>query len=161
MRRRAGSGWVLVGLVVLVLLVWSSRVGDLGAIIEATVTDRSPGKEGSRISTISYGEPVMLEMCTVPGKITIFDFYSDGCPPCVRFAPILHAAVEKDPALALKVVDINRKGQKGIDWGSPVAKQHQLSGIPFLVVFDGNGTEVARGDGARVMLESYFSSTSR
>lgn len=162
MRERRGSAqfWMIVGAVA-VLLWWVTTPPSLAKLIESTATDLKPGAAGSRIVTIAHGEEVTLETATFPGKVTIFDFYSDGCPPCVMLKPILHAVVEKEPGLALHVIDINRKGKTGIDWGSPVAQQHKLSGIPYLVIFDGNGTEIARGDGARKMLATYVESTSR
>jgi thiol-disulfide isomerase/thioredoxin len=102
------------------------------------------------------GQEVNLDAHLLPGKVTIVDFYSEGCAPCRMIGPLLHAAVERDPGVSLRVVDINRPGIRGIDWTSPVARQHGLSGIPFFVVFDGNGTERARGKAAAALIGDWI-----
>ena len=159
MRERSGSAksWMIAAAAAAALW-WATTPPSLAKLIRTTATDLKPGAAGSRIRTITHGEEVTLETATFPGKVTIFDFYSDGCPPCVMLKPILHAMVEKEPGLALHVIDINRKGQQGIDWASPVARQHKLAGIPYLVIFDGDGTEIARGDTAREMLSAHLKS---
>ena len=102
--------------------------------------DNTKGTEPLRIS---YGAKVALTDYLVPGKYTIFDFYSDYCGPCKALKPTLeHIHATKDD-VALVVVDINRAGIKGIDWKSPVAAQYNLHSIPHLVVFDPSGKIVA------------------
>jgi thiol-disulfide isomerase/thioredoxin len=88
---------------------------------------------------ISHGSVVTLADYVVTGKLTIFDFYSDYCPPCRALKPRLEDLHHSHPEVALVVVDINRPGVKGIDWKSPVAQQHQLESIPHLVVFGPDG----------------------
>ncbi len=83
--------------------------------------------------------PVFLSEMVVPGKINIFDFYSDGCGPCRQIAPYLHKLKEKRPDLNIVKIDINRKGIKGIDWNSPTVKQFKIRSIPFFIVIDEKG----------------------
>jgi thiol-disulfide isomerase/thioredoxin len=97
---------------------------------------------------ISHGEPVTLADYLVPGKTTIFDFYSDYCPPCRALKPKLENLHRTHPDVALVVVDINRPGTKGIDWKSPVARQFQLESIPHLAVYGPDGHLQGEGDGA-------------
>jgi thiol-disulfide isomerase/thioredoxin len=108
--------------------------------------------EPPAVQTISHGQEVEIADYAVKGKTTIFDFYSEYCPPCTAFAPVLEELAESREDIALVVVDINRPGRFGIDWGSPVARQYGLESIPHLRVFDANGEEQARGEEARALV---------
>jgi prepilin-type processing-associated H-X9-DG protein len=95
--------------------------------------------------TISHGEEVNLEDHVVAGKITIFDFYSDYCPPCGRISPKLEELAGRRDDIAVLKVDINRPGKRGIDWQSPVARQFSLRSIPHFIIYDANGRVMAEG----------------
>jgi len=45
-------------------------------------------------------------------------------------------------------LNIDRPGTKGIDWKSPLAQQYKIKAIPYLVIFDKNGKEIANGQRA-------------
>ena len=47
-------------------------------------------------------------------------------------------------------VDINRKGVKGIDWLSPLARQYKLKSIPHFQIYDGDGNLIKEGQEAYV-----------
>lgn len=106
--------------------------------------DQAPG----RIAEITRGEEVDLKAHLVAGKTTIVDFHSPFCPPCVKLKPHLKALVEASSDLALLMVNINRDGVKGIDWGSPVVAQYGIRGVPHFKIFDPDGNLVAEGDEA-------------
>ena len=86
----------------------------------------------------------------VQGKITVVDFFSQYCPPCMRLAPLLEQLAQKRSDLAIKKVNIQRPEVSGkIDWQSPLAKQLGLHSIPHFMIFDQKGKLVvpgARGD---------------
>jgi len=82
------------------------------------------------------------------GKTNIVDFYSEYCPPCKKISPLLVKLGKKRPDLAVIKVDINRKGVKGIDWSSPVARQYGLRSIPHFQIYDGEGKLLAEGQEA-------------
>ena len=82
------------------------------------------------------------------GKTNIVDFYSDYCPPCKKISPLLQKLGRKRPDLAMLQVDINRKGVKGIDWSSPLARQYELSSIPHFQIYDGEGNLLKEGPGS-------------
>jgi thiol-disulfide isomerase/thioredoxin len=88
---------------------------------------------------ISQGNEVKLEDYLVPGKITVFDFYSEYCAPCMALAPELDKLHAKRPDVVVIKVDINRAGVKGIDFKSPVVAQYKLSSIPHFKVFGPDG----------------------
>lgn len=90
--------------------------------------------------TVSHGEEVDLAALAVPGKITVFDFTSKYCGPCMAMRPMLQRlAVERRDDIAMVFVDINRPEVQGIDWQSPVAKQYEIRSIPHFRVYDAEG----------------------
>lgn len=105
---------------------------------------------------ISHGSEINLKDQLVAGKTTIFDFYSDYCPPCRELAPQLEKLHRARADLAVVKVDINRPGTKGIDWRSPVARQYDLNSIPHLVIFGPDGRKLAEGDEAWAMVDRWL-----
>lgn len=112
--------------------------------------------KGPKPMHISHGEEVNLADYVVPGKTTVFDFYSEYCPPCRAIAPHLEKLHTKRDDVAVVKVDINRLGVKGIDWKSPVARQYNLNSIPHFKVYGPDGKLKAEGDEARAMVTSWF-----
>jgi thiol-disulfide isomerase/thioredoxin len=105
---------------------------------------------------ISHGQTVTLADYLVPGKTTIFDFYSEYCPPCRAIAPRLEKLHAARADIAVVKVDINRPDVKGIDWKSPVAKEFNLRSIPHFKVFGPDGKLKAEGDEAYDLVESWL-----
>lgn len=98
---------------------------------------------------VSHGQPIDIESLASAGKITIVDFSSDYCAPCIELAMYLIKASKGHPErYAIRRVDINRPGFDGIDLDSPVSRQFHLTGVPYTIVF-ANGVRVAEGDAAR------------
>lgn len=116
-----------------------------GAPAGETAAAPSPAG-GERI--IGHGEEVNLADHLVKGKTVIFDFFSEYCPPCRRISPLLSQLDEKRADIVVVKVDINRKGITGIDWGSPVAKQYGLQGIPHFKIYSPDGKLAQEGDDA-------------
>ena len=109
---------------------------------------------------VSHGEVIHIQDYLVPGKMTIFDFYSDFCPPCRALKPSLEKLHASRNDIALVVVDINRPGVRGIDWSSPVARQYKLHSIPHLAIFGPDGRLVAvdqdRNPAARLLVTRWI-----
>ncbi|HEX9781160.1 MAG TPA: thioredoxin family protein [Opitutaceae bacterium] len=114
-------------------------------------------EKGAHPVRISRGDRVDITEWLVPGKVTIFDFTSEYCPPCRMIAPHLEALHGRREDIAVVAVDINRPDVKGIDWSSPVARQYELRSIPHFKVFDGEGRLIAEGDQAREMVVKWMS----
>jgi thiol-disulfide isomerase/thioredoxin len=106
------------------------------------------------------GVSIDITKHTVPGKITIFDFYSDFCPPCLSIAPRLEELDRSRTDLAVKKIDINRKGKAGIDWQSPLVGQYNINAVPFFIIYDEKGNLVASGSDASRKLWEYLSEMS-
>jgi thiol-disulfide isomerase/thioredoxin len=99
--------------------------------------------KGAKPMHVSKGTPVTLTDYCIPGKTTVFDFYSDYCGPCVQVAPALEKLHQTRDDIVVVKVDINRPGVKGIDWRSPVAQQYGLRSIPHFKVYGPDGKLLA------------------
>ena len=106
--------------------------------------------KGAKPLHISQGQEVRLEDYLVPGKVTIFDFYSEFCPPCRALGPRLEQLHESRADIAVVKVDINRPDVRGIDWKSPVSLEFKLHSIPHLSVYDASGAHKEDLDGKDV-----------
>ncbi len=95
------------------------------------------------------GQPIELNKLPVRGKITVVDFFSQYCPPCMRLAPLLEQLAQKRSDLAIKKVNIQRPEVSGkIDWQSPLAQQLELHSIPHFMIFDQKGKLSSEGQEA-------------
>lgn len=107
-------------------------------------------EEDSRQAVLTHvpGTEVDIEEMVQRGKITIFDFYSAYCGPCVKISPRLAELERKRNDIVVVKIDINREGVRGIDWGSPVIKQYRIPAIPYFIVYDEGGNRTHAGDTA-------------
>ena len=92
--------------------------------------------------------PIDLSSMVVSGKTNIVDMYSEFCPPCRAIAPYLEKLAKARSDIHVIRIDINRKGHRGIDWASPIAKQFGLRSIPHFIIVDGNGKVLEEGKSA-------------
>jgi len=102
------------------------------------------------------GEQLDITKYLVKGKINIVDFYSEFCPPCKKISPLLSKLDKKRDDIVVIKIDINRKGIKGIDWRSPLAKQYGLRSIPHFKIYDGEGNKLSEDMVARQKIAVYF-----
>jgi len=100
------------------------------------------------INAHNPGAELAIEAYLQKGKTNIVDFYSDFYPPCRKISPLLQKLGRKRQDLAILQVDINRKGVKSIDWFSPLARQYELSSVPYFRIYDGEGNLVKEGQEA-------------
>ncbi|HET6278850.1 MAG TPA: thioredoxin family protein [Candidatus Polarisedimenticolia bacterium] len=136
------------------LLVGIGVVVVLGAGFSACNLDRTAGPEAD-VRIITRGEEVDLEAHAVQGKYTVFDFYAAWCPPCRVLSPALERlAAAQSERLAIRKVDI-------VDWTMPVAAQHGVESLPYLVLFDPERRRVASGEEVSAMLLQVFGENAR
>lgn len=126
------------------------------AVLAAPFARAEAGKKGPAPDKIAHGEQVEISTYLVPGKITIFDFTSEYCPPCRQISPMLDELHARRDDLAVVKIDINRPDTKGIDWKSPVARQYKLQSIPHFKVFGADGKLMAEGDAAYEMVGGWI-----
>lgn len=102
------------------------------------------------------GEPLEVRTLLVPGKITVIDFFSPFCAPCMHLAPLLEQLADKRSDLAVQRLNINRPGVRGIDWQSPLVKQYRLKSVPHFMIFSPEGKLLADGQPAAQQLQRWL-----
>jgi thiol-disulfide isomerase/thioredoxin len=112
-------------------------------VLATAAVAASKHTKGEKPLAISQGAEVALQDFLVSGKITVFDFTSEYCPPCRGYSEPLLKLHQSRADLAVVKVDINRPGYNRIDWQSPVAKQYDLHSIPHFKVFGPDGKMIA------------------
>jgi thiol-disulfide isomerase/thioredoxin len=101
------------------------------------------------VQIASKGEAFDIDAFLVPGKYTIFDFYADWCPPCRVIDPKLRKLAADRDDVAVRKVDI-------VDWTTDVVKQHKITDLPHLQVYDPNGLLLVQGEEAIGVIEKMF-----
>jgi thiol-disulfide isomerase/thioredoxin len=90
----------------------------------------------------AHGEDV-ASLEPAQGKVTVADFFADWCGPCHDLDDLMHGVLKDAPSgVAYRRLNV-------VDWDSPVAA-HWLKGVPglpFVIVFDREGKELARLSG--------------
>ena len=100
------------------------------------------------------GQRITLTEHLEPGKIVVFDFYSDYCGPCHRMGAALEELDRIEDEIIVKKVNIDRPDSGGIDWNSPVAEQYGISSVPHLVIYRGDEL-IGQGESAQEFLAEY------
>jgi thiol-disulfide isomerase/thioredoxin len=103
---------------------------------------------GHVINAENPGQEIDIKEFIRTGQTTIFDFYSEYCPPCRRISPLLKQLDSQRQDIVVHKVDINRPGVRGIDWASPVTRQYNLSSVPHFKIYDSSGELKSEGQGA-------------
>jgi thiol-disulfide isomerase/thioredoxin len=132
-----------------VLLLALGGLAAAGALFSAALQHRRPGPPAD-IQVITHGQEVDLTAHLASGKYTLFDFYAVWCPPCRTLSPALERLAEHHPdTLAIRKIDI-------VDWTMPVAAQHRIVELPYLMLYDRSGRKVAEGENAFDELDRLF-----
>ncbi len=120
-------------------------VFNLALCLALVAGAESINNAGERISLIDHLEP---------GKIVVFDFYSDYCGPCHQMGAALEELDRIEDEIIVKKVNIDRPDSNGIDWDSPVAEQYGISSVPHLVIYRGEEL-IGQGESAKQFLNEY------
>jgi thiol-disulfide isomerase/thioredoxin len=111
----------------------------------STTPSRGEVSVGYVVNSKNPGQEVDIQRFVQANKTTIFDFYSDYCGPCQRISPLLKRLDSRREDIIVHKVDINRSGIKGIDWGSPVARQYNIHAVPYFMIYDSSGNLSHKG----------------
>jgi thiol-disulfide isomerase/thioredoxin len=123
-------------------------------VATAKIAEWAASDRGGRADyrELSHGKTIDIDSLACPGKITVVDFSSDYCAPCVELAMFLIQTSKSYPdRYAVRRVNINRPGFNGIDYASPVSLQYHIKDLPLIVVYD-NRVKVGEGNAARQWL---------
>lgn len=136
------------------MLVGLGGLALAGAAFSAYTLSR-PRPEAADIRVIAHGEEVDLAAHLARGKHTVVDFYAVWCPPCRVLSPALERLAARYPDdLAIRKVDI-------VDWTMPVAAQHGIESLPYLLLFDREGQRAASGEEVFDALDRLFGEAAR
>jgi thiol-disulfide isomerase/thioredoxin len=145
--KRQLTGVLVLALVALASLNVSAKTASI--IDRLSLAGSHQGaNDFSYITIAEPGQRVNVTQAVVKGKYTIIDFQSKYCPDCLKMKPLLMNLAGVRPDIAVRLVDINRPGFKGIDWKSPVAAQYRIHEIPEFKLFSPNGVLIGQGDAA-------------
>ena len=95
-----------------------------------------PGADLRRLS--QQGEDVPdLAAHAVPGKVTVFDFYADWCPPCRKVDAHMYRLLAQRGDVAYRKLNV-------VSWDSPLARRYlqQVENLPHLVIYGKDGRRV-------------------
>jgi thiol-disulfide isomerase/thioredoxin len=112
--------------------------------------------KGEKPLSISQGQKVELADFLIKGRITIFDFTSEYCPPCRAYSDPLYQLHRRRNDLAVVKVDINRPEVHRIDWQSPVAEQYGLRAIPYFKIYGPDRKLITEGQEARRVVDDWI-----
>ncbi len=136
------------------LLLGLCGLAGIGTAVGLFALTREP-KDPADVKIIAHGEPIDLDAHAARGKYTVFDFYAPWCPPCRVLGPALERLAKRRPAdLAIRKIDI-------VDWTMPVAAQHGIESLPYLVLYDTQGRKMAQGDDVFGALKRLFGDAAR
>ena len=129
----------------------------LGTIFLAPLTfAQGRDTKGEKPLRISQGQKVDLSQFLVKGRITVFDFTSEYCPPCRGYADPLYQLHRRRDDVAVVKVDINRPEIHRIDWESPVAEQYELRSLPYFKIYSPEGKLLVEGQEARQVVDNWL-----
>lgn len=103
------------------------------------------------------GELLDLQPHLSPDRTTLVEFYSDQCPPCREMVRVMEYLAEQNREIAIRRVDIDRRGFRGIDFDSPLAEQHRVESVPSFHIYAPGGRLMAQGQAARDQVNRWYS----
>jgi len=78
------------------------------------------------------GQPIAMERVTVPGQVTIVDFWSESCGACEVVGGMTAVAIARQPGIVVRKIDVG-------DGDTEVARQYQIGALPHYQVYDRHG----------------------
>jgi endonuclease YncB( thermonuclease family)/thiol-disulfide isomerase/thioredoxin len=78
-------------------------------------------------------------------RVSIVYFYADWCPACRSFNPIMDAVNAQIPDMQVLFMNIG-------DWNTPVTRRYNVNSVPYLMIYDKDGSLVAEGRNAKSWL---------
>ena len=123
---------------------------------EASTAQQEQTADTDKPIRIAQGQRTEITDYLAEGKITVFDFMSDYCPPCVQIAPWLDRLHKERDDVHVVKVDVNRPGKQGIDWGSPVLQQYGIRSIPHFKIYGADGELMHEGRPAYETIVSWL-----
>ena len=97
------------------------------------------------LEVLTHGKVIDLDPHVRTGTITVFDFYADWCPPCVKLNRGLKDMKRiYGDRLTIYKLDL-------VAWDSELAVHYQIKDLPHLKVYGPDGQLAAEGPSVQVM----------
>lgn len=109
-----------------------------------------------RLNASAPGETLELASHLVPGKLTLFEFYSSRCEHSQAMQPVMEYLAARRGDLAIRQVDIDRPDAGEPDFDSPLAEQYAVEATPSFRLYDAVGTLVAEGTAAKDQVRQWY-----
>lgn len=103
------------------------------------------------------GEALDLRAHLSKDRTTLVEFYSDQCPPCREMLRVMEYLAGQRRDLAVRRVDIDRRGHSGIDFDSPLAEQYAIEAVPAFRIYTPDGRMTAQGKAAKDQVRQWYS----
>ena len=120
---------------------------DTGSETSTTTTSSAPKPPSTALNT--PGEDVDFSSYLNNGRVSIVYFYADWCPACRQLSPALANINSNSPDTQVLFLNIAA-------WDSPIADRYGIRYVPYLRVYDRNGSLIAEGKEANAWLQSKF-----
>jgi len=136
------------------------------ADITLSKTDAAPSMSASDSPKLRSTPKPTRKPLNVPGQdfnfrsyftrdhVSIVYFYADWCPACRSFNPIMEALNAQIPDMQVLYMNIG-------DWDTPVTRRYNVSSVPYLMIYDMDGTLVAQGRNAETWLQQALAQRAR
>jgi endonuclease YncB( thermonuclease family)/thiol-disulfide isomerase/thioredoxin len=83
------------------------------------------------------------------GRVSIAYFYADWCPACRGLSPVLANINREVPDMQVLFLNIG-------DWNTPITNRYDITYVPYLRIYDKNGSLIAEGRKANNWLQQEF-----
>lgn len=83
------------------------------------------------------------------GRVSIVYFYADWCPSCRGLSPVLAKINSDVPDMQVLFLNIG-------DWDTPITNRYNITYVPYLRIYDKNGSLIAEGREANAWLQREF-----
>ncbi len=94
---------------------------------------------------LTKGEVIELTSHARDGRITVFDFYADWCPPCKKLDKSL-ADLKKVYGDRVEIFKLDL-----VNWESELARHHGIKDLPYLIVYNEHREVFKKGPSAEVL----------
>lgn len=103
------------------------------AVLAACAHEASPSPSTAAVEKFARsnrtGQAIAMEQVTVPGQVTIVDFWSESCGACEVVGGMTAVAIAKQPGIIMRKIDVG-------DGDTEVARQYQIGALPHYQVYD-------------------------
>lgn len=83
------------------------------------------------------------------GRVSIVYFYADWCPACRGLTPVMANINNQVPDMQVLFLNIG-------EWNTPITQRYGITYVPYLRIYDKNGSLIAEGRQANAWLQQAF-----